>query len=59
MPARSSAQRRYLNAKFGHAWVKEHHFDNKGKLPEHVGKPKTKTRSRRKGMHQNSTHFKG
>lgn len=38
MPAQSQAQRAYLNAKFGHAWVKRHHFDNKGKLPEHVGK---------------------
>lgn len=36
MPARSQAQRRYLNAKFGHAWVKKHGFDNKGKLPAHV-----------------------
>lgn len=33
MPAESEAQRGYLNAKFGHEWVKEHHFDNKGKLP--------------------------
>jgi hypothetical protein len=45
MPAKSEAQRRLLNAKFGHAWVKRHHFDNPGKLPEHVGdkkKPKKK-----------------
>lgn len=34
MPAQSDAQRRYLNAKFGHAWVKKHHFDNSGDLPE-------------------------
>lgn len=34
MPARSEAQRRYLNAKFGHDWVKKHDFDNKGKLPK-------------------------
>jgi len=34
MPAVSEAQRRLLNAKFGHAWTKRHHFDNKGKLPE-------------------------
>lgn len=33
MPAKSEAQRSLLNAKFGHAWVKKHHFDNKGKLP--------------------------
>jgi len=36
MPAKSEAQREALNAKFGHAWVKRHHFDNKGKLPKHV-----------------------
>jgi len=33
MPAKSQAQREFLNWKFGHAWVKKHHFDNKGKLP--------------------------
>ena len=38
MPARSQAQREYLNAKFGHAWVVKHGFDNKGKLPAHVAK---------------------
>ena len=37
MPAQSQAQRAYLNLKFGHQWVKKHHFDNKGKLPEHKG----------------------
>lgn len=36
MPAESQAQRAYLNMEFGHAWVKKHHFDNKGKLPQHV-----------------------
>jgi len=36
MPAVSEKQRRYLNWKKGHAWVKEHHFDNPGKLPEHA-----------------------
>lgn len=36
MPAKSEAQRRLLNAKFGHKWVKKHHFDNPGKLPEKV-----------------------
>lgn len=36
MPARSEAQRRYLYSKFGAAWVKRHHFDNRGKLPGHV-----------------------
>jgi len=36
MPAESEAQRRYLFAKFGAAWVKRHGFDNKGPLPMHV-----------------------
>jgi hypothetical protein len=35
MPAVSQAQRAYLNMRFGHAWVKKHHFANKGKLPAH------------------------
>ncbi len=38
MPAKSEKQRRYLNWKFGHDWVKQHHFDNKGKLPQYVNK---------------------
>lgn len=37
MPAKSEAQRRYLYATKGAAWVRRHHFDNEGKLPEHVG----------------------
>ena len=36
MPAKSQAQRTYLNARFGHAWVKKHHFDTKGKLSAHI-----------------------
>ena len=40
MPAKSQAQRKLLNAKFGHAWVKAHHFDNKGKLPKRVKRKK-------------------
>lgn len=42
MPAVSGAQRRYLYAKFGKAWVKAHHFDNKGKLPMHHHKRRAK-----------------
>jgi hypothetical protein len=38
MPAKSQAQRGYLASKFGPEWMKEHHFANKGKLPEHVVK---------------------
>lgn len=36
MPAKSRAQRAYLEAHFGHDWVKKHHFDNPGKLPAKV-----------------------
>jgi hypothetical protein len=46
MPAKSQAQRALLYARFGEAWVRaRHHFDNKGKLPEHVA---PKRRRRRK-----------
>jgi hypothetical protein len=50
MPAKSQAQRAFLNMHFGHAWVKEHHFDNKGKLPQHVAK-KGKTKKARRKKH--------
>jgi hypothetical protein len=52
MPAKSQAQRAYLNQKFGHAWVKRHHFDNSGKLPAHVSHPKHKLRYYRKNKRQ-------
>jgi hypothetical protein len=45
MPAVSQAQRAKLNAKFGHAWVVKHHFDNTGPLPEHAHKAKKKKRN--------------
>ena len=45
MPAVSQAQREYLNARFGHAWVVKHGFDNKGKLPMHVGKRRPQGRT--------------
>jgi hypothetical protein len=55
MPAKSEAQRRYLNYKFGHAWVRAHGFANKGKLPAKVGKKKAKKRGgKRYGT--NETH---
>ena len=38
MPARSQAQRNFIYAKFGSAWAKKHHFNNKGKLPKHTKK---------------------
>jgi len=36
MPAKSQAQRGFLAVHFGVPWMREHHFTNKGKLPEHV-----------------------
>jgi hypothetical protein len=48
MPAESKAESKFLNWKFGHGWVKEHHFDNStAGLPEHV-KKKAKEFSERK-----------
>lgn len=46
MPAKSQAQRAYLEMHFGREWVKRHGFDNKGKLPKHV-KKKSKSRKER------------
>jgi len=41
MPVKSKAQSRFLNRKFGHAWVRKHHFAGKTKgLPQHVKKGK-------------------
>lgn len=40
MPAKSEAQRRYLAAHFGPAWMRDHGYDNSGKLPARVGKGK-------------------
>ena len=41
MPLKSKAQARYLNHKFGHAWMKKHHFGGKTKgLPNRVRKRK-------------------
>jgi hypothetical protein len=37
MPAESQAQRGYLAWRFGPAWMRQHHFDNKGPLPQRVG----------------------
>lgn len=39
MPAKSEAERAFLEINKGHTWMKEHHFDNKGPLPQHVKKP--------------------
>lgn len=48
MPAVSQAQRGYLAARFGPAWMKRHHFDNKGKLPQHVARREALRRMRKK-----------
>ena len=49
MPAKSQAQRAYLYMHFGKAWVKKHHFDNPGKLPEHVARAKKQSFDRQIG----------
>ena len=42
MPLKSKAQGKYLNMKFGHDWVKQHHFGGNQKgLPEHAQHGKT------------------
>lgn len=55
MPAVSEAQRKMLNARFGHAWVKAHGFDNKGPLPARVG---PKKRKRKKKLKFTTHHLK-
>lgn len=57
MPAKSQAQRAYLNMKFGHDWVRKHHFANKGPLPAHVAKKGGKKKKSKKGMHNNAKHY--
>ncbi len=47
MPARSQAQRAYLYATKGAAWVKAHGFDTKGPLPARVKKKKTVKRGKK------------
>jgi hypothetical protein len=40
VPLQSKAQGRYLNWKFGHEWVRKHHFGGSQKgLPERVQNP--------------------
>lgn len=36
MPSKSQSQRAWAFGVKGPAWAKEHHFDNPGKLPQHV-----------------------
>lgn len=40
MPAKSQKQRGFIYARFGAAWAKRHHFNNKGKLPKRARKRK-------------------
>ena len=42
MPLKSKAQARFLNWKFGHSWMKKHHFGGKLK-----GLPARKRRKRK------------
>lgn len=48
MPAKSQAQRSYLYATKGAAWVRRHHYDNKGPLPVHVAKKQGKSKPKGK-----------
>jgi len=48
VPSVSEAQRRYLISRFGHYWIKRHHFDNKGKLPDHVIQRAIKSRKKKR-----------
>ena len=58
MPAKSEAQRKMLNARFGHAWVRAHGCDNKGPLPEHVAGSQVKKKKRKKKMKFTTHHLK-
>lgn len=49
MPAKSQAQRGYLAANMGVAWMKKHGFDNKGKLPKKVKQKKPAKKKAKKG----------
>lgn len=52
MPVRSKAQARYLYAKFGADWVKQHHFDQETKgLPEHVASQVKLARKKKRHQH--------
>jgi hypothetical protein len=48
MPAKSESQRRFIYGVKGAKFAKKHHFDNKGKLPERVGKKKAKGKPRQR-----------
>ncbi len=49
MPTKSRAERGYLEAHFGHEWVKAHHYDNPTRgLPYHVKKKKPKKKRGKK-----------
>jgi hypothetical protein len=45
MPAKSRKQQRYLAQKFGPAWLKAHHYDNKTIPKKKKAKPKAKKRA--------------
>jgi hypothetical protein len=40
VPSKSEAQRKFLYATKGAAWVKKHHYDNPGPLAKKVKKKK-------------------
>lgn len=46
MPAVSQAQRGFLYATKGAAWVKAHNFDNPGPLPARIGRQKVRRKKK-------------
>lgn len=50
MPAKSAAQRRWAFGAMGEAWARKHHFDTKGKLPEHANSKKRARKALRAAM---------
>ncbi len=56
MPAKSQSQRAYLAIHFGPAWLREHHFNNKGPLPKYVGDKKPKKRRSKKSSNHVSDY---
>lgn len=56
MPAKSQAQRKFLNWKFGHGWVKKHHFDTKGALPARAAHAIHEPAHHEHGFHEHHIH---
>jgi hypothetical protein len=48
MPAESEQQRKWAFGAKGKAWAKKHHFDNKGRLPDHLSRKSEHLDSKKK-----------